>query len=93
MAREASTTNGRSGPSHTGTGHLELADNTRFPDRPPRARGHPSSNRDAIQNVDAHITKLIVVVAQMAAAPNQANGVHVPGATQEHGANIPRPNG
>ena len=93
MASEASTADGRPGPSHAGTGHLESAENTRFPDRPPRVRGRPPNNRDAIQNVDARITELTAVVAQMAAALNQANEVRVPGATQEHGVNIPRADG
>ena len=93
MASEASTADGRPGPSHAGTGHLESAENTRFPDRPPRVRGRPPNNRDVIQNVDARITELTAVVAQMAAALNQANGMCVLSATQEHGTNIPRPNG
>ena len=70
MASEASTADGRPGPSHAGTDHLELADNTRIPERPLRARGRPPNNRDAIQNVDARITELTAVVAQMVAALN-----------------------
>ena len=93
MASKASTADGRPGPSHARTGHLESTKNTRFPDRPPRVSGRPLNNRDAIQNVDARITELTVVFAQMATALNQANEVRVPGATQEHGANIPQANG
>ena len=93
MASEASIADGRPVPSHTGTGNLESAKNTRFPDRPPHVRGCPPNNRDAIQNVDAHITELTTVVAQMAAALNQANEVRVPSAMQEHGTNIPRVTG
>ena len=63
MANEASTANGRPGPSHARIGHLESADNTRLPDKPPCARGRPPNNRDVIQNVDARITKLTTVVA------------------------------
>ena len=93
MAREASTVDGRPRPSHAGTGHLESADNTRLPNRLPRVRSRPPNNRDAIQNVDARITELTVIVAQMAAALNQAIRMRVLSATQEHGVNIPRLNG
>ena len=70
MASEASTVDGRPRPSHAGTGHLESAKNTRVSDRPQRARGHLPINRDAIQNMDARITELTAIVAQMAAALN-----------------------
>ena len=93
MASEASTADGRPRPSHAGTGHLESADNTRLPDRLPRVRSRPPNNRDAIQNVNNRITELTAVVAQMAAALNQKNEMPIPSITQEHGANIPRPNG
>ena len=58
MASEASTADGRPGPSHAGTGHLESIENTRALEKPHRARGHPPINRDAIQNVDAGIIEL-----------------------------------
>lgn len=93
MASEASTVDDRSGPSYAETGHLEFAGNTRFLDRPPRVRGCPPNNRDAIQNVDACIIELTTVVAQMVNALNQENEVCVPGPTQEHGVNIPQANG
>ena len=75
MDSEASTAYGRPGSSHAGTGHLESTENTQPPDRPPYARGYPSINRDTIQNVDARITQLTVVVSQMATMLNQVNGV------------------
>ena len=93
MASEASTADGRPGPSHAGIDHLESANNTRLPDRLPRVRSRPPNNRDAIQNVNNRITELTAVVARMAAALNQANEVRVLGATQEHNANIPRADG
>ena len=65
MASEASTADGRPGPSHVGTGHLESVKNTQVLDRPHCARGCPSINRDAIQNVDARITELTTIIAQM----------------------------
>ena len=93
MASEASTVDSRPGPSHARTGHLESIENTQVPDKPHHARGHPPINRDAIQIVDAHITELNAIVAQMAAALNQANGMPIPSVMQEHDANIPQPNG
>ena len=63
MASEASIADGRLGLSHIGTGHLESAENTQFPDRPSRVRGCPLNNQDAIQNVDTRITELTVIVA------------------------------
>ena len=89
MASKASTTDGHLGPSHAGTSHLESAENTQLPDRPPCARGRPLINRDAIQNIDAHITQLTASISQMAAMLNQVNGVPIPSVMQELGVNIP----
>ena len=93
MASEASTADGRPGPSHARIGHLESAENTRLLDRPPHIRGRPLINQDAIQNVDARIIELTAIVAQMAAALNQENEMPIPSTMQEHGANIPQLNG
>ena len=93
MASEASTAEGRPGPSRARTSHLESIENTRLPNRPPRARIHPPNNRDAIQNVDARTIELTTIVAQMAATLKQANRMPIPSTMQELGANIPQPNG
>ena len=93
MASEASTASGQPGPSHAGTCPIESTENTRPPGHPQRARGRPPINRDAIRNVDACITQLTIVVAQMVATLNQANGMPVPSVMQELGINIPQPHG
>ena len=59
---------------------MESVNNTHPPGRPPRARGRPLINQDAIQNVDARITQLMTIGAQMVATLNQANEMLVPSA-------------